>query len=286
MCMSGVSAEVAKGAPSRSIDRTAIDALLYAIWKSLQYLGTQRRALLEKIEAETLQHLIDAGEIPSGAKPADLARSLRELLLKNGYGPYVSKRFEGNKGTLAVPILVDALKPGGNRPRKGQPSGRRPVENQKVSWTLYEAVLYGMTKALDDQMGAQAQLLLERIGTGMLEYLVGVGAIEKSDDPVTFVQRVADYYVGAGYTRSFHGGVVGTPPNVWVSRYESAPYFPNVVRRLRNEGSALLSCPMSDRSVCIDQPGMEVRRRSGTPHFAWRKRCRSKQSLPTEGTVY
>jgi len=80
-----------------------------------------------------------------------------------------------------------------------------------------------------------------------------VGAIENSDDLETLAQRVADYYVSAGYTRSFRGGLEG--PNVWMSRYESAPYFPNVIRRLRNKGSALFSCPLclTGQSVWINQ---------------------------------
>jgi len=140
--------------PRPKIDRTAIDALLYGIWKSLEYLGEQRRALLEKIDAETLQHLIDTGDIPSGARPVDLARSLRQLLLENGYGPRMPKRFKGNQETSVIPSLVDILKPGDNHVTVGRASVRRPVEKQKVSWTLYEAVLYGMTSALDDQLGA------------------------------------------------------------------------------------------------------------------------------------
>jgi len=244
---------VTKEMPRPKIDRTAIDALLYGIWRSLEYLGEQKRALLEKIEAETLQHLIDTGDIPSGARPVDRASSLRELLLENGYGPSLAKRTKGNQRTSVIPSLVDIMKPDENHMTVGRASGRGLVDKQKISWALYEAVLYGMTSALDDQLGAQAQLLLQRIGTGMLEYLIGVGAIENSDDLETLAQRVADYYVSAGYTRSFRGGLEG--PNVWMSRYESAPYFPNVIRRLRNKGSALFSCPLclTGQSVWINQ---------------------------------
>jgi hypothetical protein len=141
--------------------------------------------------------------------------------------------------------LVEILRPTDPRMNGGAlPKGSVSAGKEKVDWVLYEMVLYGITKALDDQMGVQAQIILDRIGSGMLDYLLELGAIERSDDPTILVQNVIDYYVKAGYAKSFRSDFEGAPPDTYVSRYESARYYTTVYRRLQKDGSALLSCPM------------------------------------------
>jgi hypothetical protein len=55
---------------------------------------------------------------------------------------------------------------------------------------------------------------------------------------------VIDYFVKAGYAKSFRFELEGAPPDTFVSRYESARYYTTVFRRIQKEGSALLSCPL------------------------------------------
>jgi hypothetical protein len=229
----------------KRIDRTAMDALLHGLLKSLEYMGGQRRAILDRIGSMMLQYLVETGTVPSPDSPREFARSLRRLLIKNGYGPRIPPQSITVRGTPTPPNLVEILTPTGRHLAGGAlPKSRVSKGKEKVDWVLYEMVLYGMTKALDDQLGAQGQLILDRIGTGMLDYLLELGAIERSDDPNILIQSVIDYFVKAGYAKSFRYELEGAPPDTFVSRYESARYYTTVYRRIRKEGSALLSCPL------------------------------------------
>jgi hypothetical protein len=222
-----------------------MDALLYGLIKSLDYMGEQRRVILDKMGSVMLKYLVEIGTIPSPERPEEFARSLRRLLVMNGYGeraPLQSKTAPMKPSSLN---LVEILMPTDQRFEGGAFSKSTVSRGKKtVDWVLYEMVLYGMTKALDDQLGVQGQLILDRIGTGMLDYLLELGAIERSDDQNKLLQHVIDYFVKAGYAKSFHFELEGSPPDTFVSRYESARYYTTVFRRIRKEGSALLSCPL------------------------------------------
>jgi hypothetical protein len=229
----------------KRIDRTAMDALLYGLHNSLDYMGEQRRIILDRMGSVMLQYLVETGTVPSPDSTGELARSLRRLLIKNGYASRISLQSKAVQGTHSPPNLIEVLTPtnrrlvGGALPKSSVSRGK-----EKVDWVLYEMVLYGMTKALDDQLGVQGQLILDRIGTGMLDYLLKLGAIEQSDDPQILIQSVIDYFVKAGYAKSFRYELEGAPPDTFVSRYESARYYTTVFRRIQKEGSALLSCPL------------------------------------------
>ena len=234
-----------QGVTYKRIDRTAMDALLYALLKSLDYMGEQRRVILDRMGSVMLQYLVETGTVPSPDRPGEFARSLRRLLVKNGYAPRIPLKSESVPEAPSSPNLLEILTPT-DRSLKGGAFPKSTVSRgkEKVDWVLYETVLYGMTKALDDQLGVQAQLILDRIGTGMLDYLLELGAIERSDDPKILIQNVIDYFVKAGYAKSFRFELEGSPPDTFVSRYESARYYTTVFRRIQKEGSALLSCPL------------------------------------------
>ena len=192
-----------------------------------------------------IKYLVETGTVPSPDRPAEFARSLRGLLIKNGYGPRIPPQSKAVPRTSSSPNLVEILTPTDRR-LEGRAFPKSSVSRgkEKVDWVLYEMVLYGMTKALDDQLGVQGQLILDRIGTGMLDYLLELGAIERSDDHMILLQNVIDYFVKAGYAKSFQFELEGAPPDTFVSRYESARYYTTVFRRIQKEGSALLSCPL------------------------------------------
>jgi len=222
-----------------------MDALLYALLKSLGYSSTQKRATLERMGSEMTRYLVETGTVPSPDRPEEFARSLRRLIIKNGYGSKAPMQFRAESGVTSPPGLVEVLARAGRPPggRASRASGA-PRRGGRVDWILYEAVLYSMTKVLDDQLGVQAQIILDQIGTSMLDYLLEAGAIKKSDDPAKLIQNVIDYFVKAGYTKSFRFELEGAPPDTFVSRYQSARYYTTVYRRIQKEGSALLSCPL------------------------------------------
>jgi hypothetical protein len=219
---------------SRRIDRTAVDALLYGLVKGLDYMGEQKQVIIDRMGGVMLQYLVETGTVASPANPGKSARSLKEFLTTNGYVPSIPLHFKPRAPSFAFPDFVDILS------QRVRPS----LGSTKVDWILYETILYGMTRVLDDQLGVQAQLILDRIGTSMLDYLIEVGAIERSDDPKVLLQNVIDYFIKAGYAKSFRFELEGAPPDTFVSRYESARYYTTVFRRIQKEGSALLSCPL------------------------------------------
>jgi len=233
------------GVTYKRIDRTAMDALLYALLKSLDYMGEQRRVILDRMGSVMLQYLVETGTVRSPDRPSEFDQSLKRLLIKNGYSPSIPMQSKAVAGAPSSLNLVEILTPTDRHLDGGAfPKSSVSREKEKVDWVLYEMVLYGMTKALDDQLGVQAQLILDRIGTGMLDYLLELGAIERSDDPKILIQSVIDYFVKAGYAKSFQFELEGAPPDTFVSRYESARYYTTVFRRIQKEGSALLSCPL------------------------------------------
>jgi len=238
--------EVRGNAPNvanREIDRTAMNALLVGLLKSLEYLGEQRHEILDKVESAMLKYLVETGNIASSGAPGKSGRSLTRLLANNGYGSTHPRHLPlGSRPSLN---LIETMAHSARRPKSPPyPKRRISEEKDKVDWVLYEAVLYGMTRALDDQLGVQGQVILDRIGSSMLDYLISLGAIKRSDDPNILIQRVIDYFVKAGYAKSFRFELEGAPPDTFVSRYESARYYTNVFRRTQKEGSALLACPL------------------------------------------
>ncbi len=227
---------------NKTIDRSAMDAILYGISKSLDFFGEQREAILEKMGEVMVEYLIEVGEVKSPKKPEVFSKSLRELLTNNGFSSRISIRFKGTPPTPSIPNFVDYLKPKSGF--SGIKKSSRSKGRRKVDWVLYEMVLYGMTKALDDELGAQGQLILDRMGTEMLNYLIELGEIEPSDDVNVFFKHVADYFMNAGFAKSTEFKMVGSPPNALVATWKYARYFSNVLKRLRNEGSVLYSCPV------------------------------------------
>lgn len=230
----------------RTIDRVAFDSFLYAVAKSLGHLGEDSKSLEDAIGGLMLGYLIDSGAVKHPEKPEQFARSLRSLLTKNGFGPEVPLRFEGSPPSPSVDNFVGYLmgktgaagRTAGGRRRKG------PGKRGRVDWVLYEMALYGVTKALDDQLGAQAQLILDRVGGEMVKYLLEAKVVKESDDPEVFFLRIKDYFVKGGFAKDSDFRIEGNPPRALVATWTYARYYTNVLRRLRNEGCALFSCPV------------------------------------------
>ena len=250
---------MSKGDP-KSIDRSAMDALLYGVSKSLDYLGDQKRRILDKMGEIMVEYLIEVGRIKSPDKPKEFTHSLKKLLIKNGFAVRRTIQVNVTAQTPSVSNFFDYLMPKGSLVSiKRSSLSRKAPRRNKVDWVLYEMALYGMTKALDDELGAQAQLILDRIGTEMLDYLVELGMVEPSDDPNTFFRRVEDFFMNAGFARSTEFKLEGSPPQALVAKWRYAPYYTNVLKRLRNEGSILYSCPvcLAGESILAKSHGLK-----------------------------
>lgn len=237
--------QLAKRMP-RAIDRVALDSFLYGVARSLEYLGEGRKPVLEDVGKLMLGYLIDSGRVEHPERPKEFARALKTLLMRNGFGPNVPVRFEGHPPAPSMPSFVDYLMASSDLPGRSQggDSKEAPIKARKIDWVLYEMALYGVTKALDIQLGAQAQLILDRIGSEMVDYLVKAKVVDESDDPEVLFSRIKDYFIKGGFAKDSDFRMEGDPPRALVATWTYARYYTNVLKRLRNEGSALFSCPV------------------------------------------
>lgn len=244
----------------KAIGRLVVDATLYGLSKSLDFLKDEKRMVTRRIGDLMLQYLIDVGSVSSPDEPDRFAQSLSILLTRNGFSPEIPMQFEGTPPRPSFPDFIDYLRsPVGRDVRGGEASlPEKSDGGDRVDWVLYEMLLYGMTKALDE-LGVQAQLILDRMGSEMTDYLVDAGAIQPSKDPAEFSRRVSDFFMREGYAGGYESELEGSPPHSFVSRYRYAPYYDNVLSRLQNEGSALFSCPMClvGESIYVKAQGLK-----------------------------
>jgi hypothetical protein len=245
----------------KRIDRVAVEALLVGIRNGLDYLGKEGAPIFEKMGDMMLEYLTIVGEVKSNGKPEEIRQSLQELFTRNRFPKEIPLQFKGSPPAPSIPGFFDYL--GGARleesVRHQQASfaqSKADVEDQ-VDWVIYEMVIYGMSRGLDG-IGAQGQILTNRIAGPMLDHLVGSGRIEASDDPEVFLQHMGDFFLKAGFATKIDKEFEGTPPNALVIKYYHSRYHMNVLPRLRDAGNLLYSCP-----PCL-AAGSILRRSRGT----------------------
>jgi hypothetical protein len=215
----------------QEIDRSVLDATLYGISTGLAYLGPASQVLQEEMGNMMLQYLIGAGAVKYEGDLEDFRIVLTNLLTKNGFGKDVPLEFVGSPPVPSIRNFTGYLA-----------STQKVDGSGKVDWVLYEMVLYGMTRALDS-IGAQGQILVDRIIWEMLNYLVDRGEIKRSDDPEKFMKSIIDYFLRVGFVSKFEKSFEGSQRDMLVVTYTHSRYHMNVLKRLRDEGSVLYSCP-------------------------------------------
>jgi hypothetical protein len=248
-------------AKHKKIDRVAVDALLVGIRNGLGYLGEEGAPILEKMGDMMLEYLMIVGEVKTDGKPEETRRSLQELFTSNGYPKEIPLEFKGSPPIPSIPDFINYL--GGRRLKESAGHKKEPFAQSKgdgeaqVDWVIYEMVIYGMSRGLDS-IGAQGQILTNRIAGAMLDCLVDNGRIEPSDDPQVFLQHMGDFFLNAGFADKIDKEFEGSPPNALVLTYHHSRYHMNVLPRLRDAGNLLYSCP-----PCL-AAGSILRRSSGT----------------------
>lgn len=230
----------------KSIDRAAVDALLVGIYEGLGFLGKEREAILEKMGDMMLEYLIRMGEVKPVANPEEFRQSLQDLFTRNGFHKEMPLQFKGSPPTPSMPKFITYLMRtkirGSVKRRKTSSVQSKPEGKAIVDWLIYEMVIYGMTRSLDP-VGAQGQILTNRIAGKMLDYLVDSGRVERSDDPEEFVQSMGDFFLKAGFADKIDKKFEGSPPDTLVLTYYHSRYHMNVLPRLRDAGNLLYSCP-------------------------------------------
>jgi hypothetical protein len=238
----------------KSIDRAAVDALLVGIYEGLGFMGKEREVILEGMGDRMLEYLIKIGEVKPTSKPEKFRQSLEELFTRNGFHGEIPLRFKGSPPTPSMSRFINYL--AGRRIRERGNKERtslfqsKPEGEDMVDWVIYEMVIYGMTRGLDS-LGAQGQILTNRIAGEMLDYLVDSGRIARSDDPEVFIKRTVDFFIKAGFADKIEAKYEGSPPYAMVLTYYHSRYHANILPRLRDAGNLLYSCPPCLAAGCI-----------------------------------
>ncbi len=110
---------------------------------------------------------------------------------------------------------------------------------ETIQLIVLDSVLFGMARAVD-YLDVKGQVMMDKIGEGILEYCFKTGSIEKSGDPQELSNRIADFFTRNGYV----GGVkVGQDGDLFAVTMTDWQYL-GLMKRLRKQENYLLACPL------------------------------------------
>lgn len=112
---------------------------------------------------------------------------------------------------------------------------------EQVSLVLLDTMTFSLAKALD-HLGHQGQVVLDKMGEELTNYLVEKGEIKPTKDPFTMISRLTRYFNEAGY--KWKGKfrfdkdefIIELKPEEWA--------YTEMWKELKNKQCALLSCPL------------------------------------------
>ena len=114
-----------------------------------------------------------------------------------------------------------------------------PKSKETIQLAVLDSVLYGAAKAVD-YLGMEGQVMLDKIGEGMLDYFVKEGYIkdrsnfDNVDEGLKKFFRENGYIADVGYEQE---------ADVTTFTYRGWEYL-GIMRKLRSEGCTLYSCPL------------------------------------------
>jgi hypothetical protein len=123
-----------------------------------------------------------------------------------------------------------------------------PESKETIKLAVLDSVLYGAAKAVD-YLGMKGQVMLDKIGEGMLDYFVKEGYIKDRSNLDNVHEGLKKFFGKSGYVGAFgyeHEADVAT------FTFRGWEYL-GLMGKLRSEGCTLYSCP-----VCL--PGMSALR--------------------------
>lgn len=108
-----------------------------------------------------------------------------------------------------------------------------------ISLVALDSLLYGAARAFN-YLGDEGQEMLDKIGGGIVEYLVKRGILQESNDVQQMNLELINFFRENGYV----GQVSLTPKGeVLTITMQNWNYLP-LMKNLRSKGSYLLSCPL------------------------------------------
>ncbi len=116
-------------------------------------------------------------------------------------------------------------------------SGKTPKET--VQLALLDPLLYGAANAFA-YLGVRGQVMLDKVGDGILDYCFKEGYIQRSDDFQQLTRAVVAFFLDNGYLGAMdmvqEEGVNTATMQGW--------QFLGLMKKLRNQDCYLLSCPL------------------------------------------
>ncbi len=108
----------------------------------------------------------------------------------------------------------------------------------EIGLPVFEAVEYGLARGFD-YLGAQAQLLLDNVGRGIIEFLGDEYKAKLSAEYSKSMKELASFYMKHGLADKIDVDISTHEARMSLGNYRYAP----VLRRLLDEGLRLASCP-------------------------------------------
>ncbi len=108
-----------------------------------------------------------------------------------------------------------------------------------VQLVVLDSVLFGTARALD-YLNLEGQVMMDKIGEGILEYCFKMGFIEKSGDLQQLVNKVGGFFAENGYIGGAQIGQEGELLAVTLMDWQ----YLGLMKRLRKEEHYLLACPL------------------------------------------
>ncbi len=157
-------------------------------------------------------------------------RAISEETLSDG--TYVRKHeiaggSESKRDVLSIPLDLSFIK-------------AEALPADSVGLPVFEAVEYGLVRGYN-YLGAQAQLLLDNLGIGIIEFLEEEFQLNLPHEPEKSAKSLASFYVSGGLADSIEVDISSSSASVEFTNYRYAA----VLRALLDEGITLASCPLT-----------------------------------------
>ena len=111
---------------------------------------------------------------------------------------------------------------------------------KRIGLPAFEATEYGLARAFD-YLGAQAQLLLDSVGSGAIEFLESELHVPLSKNHRKALQELSSFYTQGGLADRIEFDLSDSELEATFTNYRYAP----VLERLLDEGYRLTSCPFT-----------------------------------------
>jgi hypothetical protein len=114
-----------------------------------------------------------------------------------------------------------------------------PRQAGTISLLALDSLLYGAATAFN-YLGDEGQEMLDKIGGGIVEYLVKKGILEESNDPQQTSSELVNFFRENGYVGQVSFSPKGEVVTITMQNWNYLPLMKN----LRSKGSHLLVCPL------------------------------------------